>query len=298
MVVVGQQRLGQVHPAQQHRRAPSFDRCGRALGGRDVTAWPEWRRAACRDAYSRIRCAVAFRHLTLAENLAVASKRGSAPGSCGMRSAGSGCASWPSGSESSVSDSRTGSIPRSARCRAASGRRSRSSWRPGPPQRAPARRAYLRARPGQHRAGRSADRADHPQGRMTTLMVTHSIQQAVALGDRVLIMHRGRIAENIGGARKRQLRVEELLDTFERLRNADRGRVRRRDGAPALHWTSATVAQTWSLHRCPGGNRRCRRRSLAAVWSPAPAGRRSGPADACSSRPSCATSTPARRSSS
>jgi len=52
-------------------------------------------------------------------------------------------------------------------------------------------------------------------------MVTHSIQQAVALGDRVLIMHRGRIVESIGGPRKKQLRVEELLDSFERLRSAD-----------------------------------------------------------------------------
>ena len=55
----------------------------------------------------------------------------------------------------------------------------------------------------------------------TTLMVTQSIQQAAALGERVLIMHRGRIVESIGGARKRQLRVEELLDSFDRLRTAD-----------------------------------------------------------------------------
>ena len=56
---------------------------------------------------------------------------------------------------------------------------------------------------------------------LTTLMVTHSMQQAVAFGDRVVLMHRGRIVESIGGARKRQLRVEELLDSFDRLRNAD-----------------------------------------------------------------------------
>jgi putative ABC transport system ATP-binding protein len=56
---------------------------------------------------------------------------------------------------------------------------------------------------------------------LTTLMVTHSIPQAVALGNRVLIIHRGRIVESIGGARKRQLRVEELLHSFDRLRSAD-----------------------------------------------------------------------------
>jgi putative ABC transport system ATP-binding protein len=47
------------------------------------------------------------------------------------------------------------------------------------------------------------------------------MQQAVALGDRVVIMHRGRIVESIGGTRKRQLRVEELLDSFDRLRSGD-----------------------------------------------------------------------------
>ena len=52
-------------------------------------------------------------------------------------------------------------------------------------------------------------------------MVTHSMPQAVALGDRVLVVHRGRIVESIGGARKRRLRVEDLLDTFDRLRSGD-----------------------------------------------------------------------------
>jgi putative ABC transport system ATP-binding protein len=56
---------------------------------------------------------------------------------------------------------------------------------------------------------------------LTTLMVTHSLPQAVALGDRLVLMHQGRIVQSIGGARKRQLRVEELLDSFERLRSAD-----------------------------------------------------------------------------
>jgi putative tryptophan/tyrosine transport system ATP-binding protein len=64
------------------------------------------------------------------------------------------------------------------------------------------------------------DRLIRSQG-LTTLMVTHSIPQAVALGDRVLVMNRGRVVESIGGARKRRLRVEDLLDTFDRLRSGD-----------------------------------------------------------------------------
>jgi putative tryptophan/tyrosine transport system ATP-binding protein len=57
--------------------------------------------------------------------------------------------------------------------------------------------------------------------RLTTIMVTHSLPQAVRLGDRVLIMHRGRIAYDLSGSQKRRLRVEDLLDRFEDLRRSD-----------------------------------------------------------------------------
>lgn len=57
--------------------------------------------------------------------------------------------------------------------------------------------------------------------RLTVLMVSHSMQQVVRLGDRAVMMHRGRIVEDFSGARKRRLRVEDLLDRFEEVRNAD-----------------------------------------------------------------------------
>lgn len=57
--------------------------------------------------------------------------------------------------------------------------------------------------------------------RLTTLMVTHSLAQAVRLGDRILIMHRGLLAYDLQGAQKRRVRVEDLLDRFEDLRRRD-----------------------------------------------------------------------------
>ena len=57
--------------------------------------------------------------------------------------------------------------------------------------------------------------------KLTTLMVTHSMAQAVRLGDRVLMMHRGRVVRDYRGPRKRRLRAEELLDNFDELRNED-----------------------------------------------------------------------------
>ncbi len=57
--------------------------------------------------------------------------------------------------------------------------------------------------------------------RLTSLMVTHSMQQAASLGDRLIMMHRGRILHDISGAEKKRVRAAELLERFEELRRAE-----------------------------------------------------------------------------
>jgi len=56
---------------------------------------------------------------------------------------------------------------------------------------------------------------------LTALMVTHSLAQAASLGDRLLLVHRGRIALDVAGPAKRRLTAEALADRFDRLRRAD-----------------------------------------------------------------------------
>jgi ABC-type uncharacterized transport system ATPase component len=52
-------------------------------------------------------------------------------------------------------------------------------------------------------------------------MVTHSMNQATRLADRVLVMHRGRVAYDLGDVRRR-VTEEDLLQLFDQLRWADR----------------------------------------------------------------------------
>jgi putative ABC transport system ATP-binding protein len=59
-------------------------------------------------------------------------------------------------------------------------------------------------------------------GALTTLMVTHSMTQALRLGDRILIMHRGRLAFDLDDVRGLHLTEGDLLQLFDRLRWADR----------------------------------------------------------------------------
>jgi putative tryptophan/tyrosine transport system ATP-binding protein len=56
---------------------------------------------------------------------------------------------------------------------------------------------------------------------LTTLMVTHSMHQAAHLGDRLIMMYKGRIIHDFRGAEKRRLRAEDLLARFEEVRRAE-----------------------------------------------------------------------------
>jgi putative ABC transport system ATP-binding protein len=49
---------------------------------------------------------------------------------------------------------------------------------------------------------------------LTTLMVTHNMNQALRMGNRLVMMHRGRIILDVDGEEKIRLRVEDLIERF------------------------------------------------------------------------------------
>ncbi|MDO5499338.1 MAG: ATP-binding cassette domain-containing protein [Propionibacteriaceae bacterium] len=55
---------------------------------------------------------------------------------------------------------------------------------------------------------------------LTTLMVTHNMAQALRLGNRLIMMHGGRIVFELAGADKQNATVQDLLDEFAKLKVA------------------------------------------------------------------------------
>ena len=58
------------------------------------------------------------------------------------------------------------------------------------------------------------------QGGLTTLMVTHNMEQALHLGNRLIMMHEGRIVFQASEAEKRELTVPALLAEFSKIKGA------------------------------------------------------------------------------
>jgi putative ABC transport system ATP-binding protein len=54
--------------------------------------------------------------------------------------------------------------------------------------------------------------------KLTTLMVTHNMEQAIRLGNRLIMMDKGKIILDIPESQKRDLTVEKLLAEFEKIR--------------------------------------------------------------------------------
>ena len=53
------------------------------------------------------------------------------------------------------------------------------------------------------------------ENRLTTLMVTHNMHDAIAHGNRLIMMHEGRIVVDVSGEEKKKLTIPQLLGLFE-----------------------------------------------------------------------------------
>ena len=53
---------------------------------------------------------------------------------------------------------------------------------------------------------------------LTTLMVTHNMRQALRLGNRLIMMHEGRIIYELAGEDKKKATTDDLLHEFEKLK--------------------------------------------------------------------------------
>ncbi len=51
-------------------------------------------------------------------------------------------------------------------------------------------------------------------GRLTTLMITHNMQHAISYGNRLLMLHQGKVLLDLSGPEKERLTVQDLIEQF------------------------------------------------------------------------------------
>ncbi len=197
------------------------DRGRIALSGRDVTRWPEHRRAQLVGRVFQNPFAGTAPSMTVAENLAMAAKRG------GPRGLGRALSSALKAKF--YDDVRRMGLGLEGRLDNAIGGLSGGQRQSLTLLMATLRRPELLLL-DEHTAALDPKSADQVirltdevirRDRLTTLMVTHSMHQAAHLGDRLIMMVRGRVLHDIRGAEKRRLTPEDLLARFEEVRRAE-----------------------------------------------------------------------------
>ena len=192
-----------------------------ALDGHVVTRWPEHRRASLIGRVFQNPFAGTAPHMSIAENLALAAKRGKRRG-LGWTLKGSVIAQIKErvralnmGLEDRL-DNPIGTL--------SGGQRQALTLLMA---------TWLKPRLlllDEHTAALDPKSADQvvrvsdeiiARDKLTTLMVTHSMHQATHLGDRLIMMHQGRVIHDFRGAEKRRLRSSDLLEIFEKVRARD-----------------------------------------------------------------------------
>lgn len=53
------------------------------------------------------------------------------------------------------------------------------------------------------------------ENKLTAIMITHNMKAAIRLGNRLIMMHEGRIIYDVSGSEKKALKVADLLEKFE-----------------------------------------------------------------------------------
>ena len=56
---------------------------------------------------------------------------------------------------------------------------------------------------------------------LTTMMITHNMRDAIAYGNRLIMMYNGHVAVDVSGEEKQRLTVEQLLNLFSKASGSD-----------------------------------------------------------------------------
>jgi len=194
------------------------DRGSIAIAGRDVTRWPEHRRAAMIGRVFQNPFSGTAPTMTVAENLALAARRGLARGLGNL---------LPARLQKELRDRvATLNMQLETRLHNPIGTLSGGQRQALTLLMATWRRPELLLL-DEHTAALDPKSADQivrlterivSQHRLTTLMVTHSMQQAATLGDRIVMMNHGSVLADYAGASRRHVRAEDLVRRFDEIR--------------------------------------------------------------------------------